>query len=287
MTKISILSFDEDKNIRGAEIWTKNLQEKLKENYEIEISHNFIKWIPANINIPINGRWQVLVCRILTWVFRKPMVVFGHSGLGADDKWNLLCSPNVFVAFSTYQKEWAEKFKLPWTKIVMIPHAVDTVRFTPAKTKPSRNIVLFVGANTQDKRIGLVKSAVDLIPDAKFMAVGKGNPVEVSFEKMPEIYKNAGVFCFVPNPWESFGLVFLEAMACNLPVVTTNDPIRREIVGDAGIFVDNPEDSDILAKAITEALEKKWGDKPRQQAENFSWGKIRIKYEDLFQNLTK
>ena len=59
--KIAILSFDEDKNIRGAEIWAKTLQEKLKEKYEINISHSFYKWVPVDVNIPINGRWQVLI----------------------------------------------------------------------------------------------------------------------------------------------------------------------------------------------------------------------------------
>ncbi|MEK7470475.1 MAG: glycosyltransferase family 4 protein [Patescibacteria group bacterium] len=285
--KIAILSFDEDKNIRGAEIWAKTLQEKLKEKYEINISHSFYKWVPVDVNIPINGRWQVLICRILTWLFRKPMVVFGHSGPGADDKWNLLCSPNVFVAFSNPQKEWAEKYKLPWTKVVMVPHAVDFQKFTPAKVKPNKNIILFVGANTLSKRINLVKNAVDLIPNANFMVVGKGNEIETTFDKIQEVYKKADVFCFVPHPWEAFGLVFLEALATNLPVVTTNDPIRREIVGDAGIFVDHPEDPKELADAIKKALEIDWKDRPRKQAENFSWDKIIIKYEELFKNLTK
>lgn len=282
--KISILSFN-NKNLRGAEIWAKTLKEKLEDKYEIEIFESFGKWTPKDINISINGRWQVLICRILTWIFRKPMVVFGHSGLGADDKWNLLCSPNVFVAFSTPQKKWAEKFKLPWTKVVMIPHAVDFQKFTPAKVKPNKNVVLFVGANTPSKRIDLVKNAVKLVPNSKFLAVGKGNPTETSFDEIPAIYKKANVFCFVPQPWEAFGLVFLEALASNLPVVTTNDPIRREIVGDAGIFVDHPEDPKELADAIKKALEIDWKDRPRKQAEKFSWDLITIKYDELFKSL--
>ncbi len=285
--KIAILDFYSDKHLRGAEIWAKTLQEKLKENYEIEISHSFNKWIPVDVNIPINGRWQVLICRILTWIFRKPMIVFGHSGLGADDKWNLLCSPNVFVAFSSFQKEWAEKFKLPWTKVVLIPHAVNLTRFSPAINLPNNKIVLCVAANTPDKRVGLVEAAVRLVPGANFMAVGKGNPIDAAFDEMPAVYKKANVFCFVPQPWEAFGLVFLEAMASNLPVVTVADPIRREIVGEAGIFVANPENTKELAKAIEVALKTKWGDKPRRQAEKFSWEKIVEKYEKLFEGVLK
>ena len=280
--KISILSFNNDKQIRGAEVWAKTLKEKLEDKYEIEIFSSFGKWRPCDINIPINGRWQVFVCRILTWIHGKPMIVFGHSGLGADDKWNLLCSPNVFVAFSNPQKEWAEKFKLPWTKVVMIPHAVDLDRFIPAKQKPNKKVVLCVAANTPNKRVDFVEKAVQLIPGAKFMAVGKGNPIEASFDEMSEIYKMADIFCFVPQPWEAFGLVFLEALTSNLPIVTINDSVRKEIVGEAGILIDNPEDPKELSNAIKKALKINWDDKPRRQAEKFSWELLISKYVQLF-----
>lgn len=285
--KISILSFYNGKHPRGAEIWAQILQEKMKDEYDIKIFSSFDKLVLGDINIPINGRWQVFVCRLLTWFRGKPMIVFGHSGLGADDKWNLLCSPNVFVAFSDYQKNWAEKYKLPWTKIIKISHAIDLERFSPAISRPNKKTVLCVAANTPDKRVGLVEAAVNLIPGANFMAVGKGNPVEASFDEMPAVYKKADVFCFVPHPWEAFGLVFLEALASNLPVVTIDDPIRREIVGDAGIFVKEPVSADKLTAAIEFALKAAWGDKPRKQAEKFSWNLVVKEYDKLFRSLTK
>jgi glycosyltransferase involved in cell wall biosynthesis len=291
MKKIAILSSHYGVDFRGAEFWIKNLKEQLKKTFDINVFLNFAgsyrDWISADVIIPVDGCWQVFFCRLLTWINRKPMVVFGHSGLGADDKWNLLCSPNIFVAFSSFQKDWAEKYKLPWTKIVKIPHAIDLTKFMPAPEKPNRKIVLCVAANTPDKRVNLVKSAVKLIPGAEFIAVGKGNPIQTSFNEMPGIYKKADVFCFVPQPWEAFGLVFLEALASNLPVVTANDPVRREIVGDAGILVDNPENSIELSRAIILAFKKDWGGKPRDQAKKFSWEKVTEKYEKLFEEVVK
>lgn len=288
MIKIAILSLHHGVNNRGAEAWIDTFKEKLANKFDIGVFRGvkqFMSWKNSDFVISIDGRFQVIVTRILTWLIRKPMIVFGHSGLGADDKWNLFCMPDVFVAFSTYQKKWAERFKFPWTKIVLIPHAVDLKKFTPAKRKPNKKIILCVAANTPNKRISLVEKAVRLIPGVTFLAVGKGNQIETSFDKMPDFYKKADVFCFVPQPWEAFGLVFLEALASNLPVVTINDPVRREIVGDAGILVGNPEDSGELVKAITTALGTNWGDNPRKQAEKFSWDKIRIKYIELFKNL--
>lgn len=298
--KIAILSFYSGRNYRGVESWAESVKLHLRQGCEVTVISgregepifwNAIKtaaeWLKSDIVVPTNGRLQAAICRLLTWITGKPLVVFGHAGLGADDKFNLLCSPDVFVAFSSHQSDWAERFKLPWTKVVTIPHAVDTKLFAPDTAKKPGRVVLSVATNTPPKRIFLVEKATRTLSGARFMAVGKGNPIEVEPEKMPEIYRRADVFCLVPQPWDAFGLVFLEALASNLPVVTTGDPIRREIVGDAGILVENPGDIHQLASAINKAFTIKWGDKPRRQAEKFSWDKIAKQYEELFTSLIK
>jgi glycosyltransferase involved in cell wall biosynthesis len=108
----------------------------------------------------------------------------------------------------------------------------------------------------------------------------------VSYEKMDQIYNKASVLAFPSVPWESFGIVIVEAMARGLPVVASDDPIRREIVGSAGLLVD-PTNTDEYAKALKKALGKNWGDAPRKQAEKFSWDNIAKQYEELFENITK
>lgn len=311
--KVTILSFYSGLIDRGVETWAKSVKEKLGEKFDIRIiggeeygekidwenKNKFYwrflvlrhavsslkKWAMADVVIATNGTFQSLFCRIITLLARKPLLIFGHSGLGADDKWNLLCSPNVFVAFSNAQAQWARGHKLPWTKVVVIPHAVDTNRFVPTTKKPRKKVVLCVAANQPNKRVGLVMKAVERLDGFLFFAVGKGNEAEASFDNMPKVYQDADVFCFTPQPWEAFGLVFLEAMASNLPVVTVDDPIRREIVGDAGIFVKDPEDTENLAKAIKMAYDKDWGQKPRKQAEKFSWDKTTKEYKKLFDSM--
>ncbi|TSC88376.1 MAG: hypothetical protein G01um101416_44 [Microgenomates group bacterium Gr01-1014_16] len=284
MKKIAILSYYSGVNNRGVESWSKNVQDHVK-GYQIDILNgslalNPFYWIKYDLIIPTNGRFQSVLARLLSWTLRKPLVIFSHSGPGADDKWNLLCCPNTFVCFTRAQAVWAARFKLPWTKIEVVPHAVDINTFTPG-TKPKKPVVLCVAANHPAKRVKLVSSAIKLLPGVKLRIVGPGQPEQVPFEKMPEIYKNANVFCFVPQPWEAFGLVFLEAMASNLPVVTSNDPIRREIIGNAGKFVSHPENPAELAAVIRTALSRDWGNLPRSQAEKFSWDKITQKYDQL------
>lgn len=302
--KIVIFSFYSGLIDRGVETWAENLRSKIREEFEIEIvggKGGAVDWLSkfilfsknvfenldaikgADVVIPTNGSVQTFLCRLLTWVFGKPLIVFGHSGPGADDKWNLLCMPNVFVAFSTYQKKWAEKYRLPFTKIKLIYHAVDTDKFKPANRRPRKKIILTVAAAIPDKRVGLVREAVSRLDGYKFVGVGKGNDKEVAFEKINKEYRKADVFCFVPKSHEAFGLVFLEAMASGLPIVTIDDKTRREIVGDAGVFVKNPENTVELATAIKMAYETNWGDKPRKQALNFSWDKVISRYEELFE----
>ena len=310
---IAILSFYSGLVDRGVETWAKNVKEKLSDSSQIDIfdgesygnkinwdnKNSFYwaflvarhaiatlpKWKSYDVIVPTNGTLQVLVCRIVTILFGKPMIVFGHSGPGRDDKWNLICSPNIFVAFSDAQKKWAEKYKLPWTKVVKIPHGVDIAIFTPAKKKPRSGVVLCVAADIPSKRVGLVRAAA-AAAGMKFVHIGKGGR-DVSFDQMPKVYREADVFCFVPEPWEAFGLVYLEAMSANLPVVATNDPIRREIVGDAGILIKDPENIDALASALGSAYSKDWDSKPRHQAEKFSWKGALVKYQELFSTLSK
>jgi glycosyltransferase involved in cell wall biosynthesis len=69
---------------------------------------------------------------------------------------------------------------------------------------------------------------------------------------LPHLYRAARVFAF-PSIYEGFGIPPLEAMACGVPVVTSNASSLPEVVGDAGLQV-NPFDVDALAHALDTAL---------------------------------
>ena len=99
-------------------------------------------------------------------------------------------------------------------------------------------------------------------------------------------YLNAcDVFTLVSEESEAFGLVYLEALACNLPVVATDDSLRHELIGDhaairlsaesrragAGVFVKNPVDDEEYARCLEAAARTDWGDKPVKQARKFDW----------------
>lgn len=286
--KVAVLSFYSGYYSRGAETWALNVKKHLDRKIQVDIISGWktylpFFWLTADIIVPVNGRAQALLARIICWLSGKPMAIFALSGMGADDKWNLWCSPNVFVVSSHFQGEWAQRFKYPWTKIQLIHHAVDTDKFLPSKQAVTENKVLCIAANSPTKRAHLVERAVRLLSGVKFEHIS--DPKKTQYDDLPKIYQQSKVFCLVPVAWEGFGLVFLEAMASGLPVVTSDDPIRREIVGSAGIFVEHPEKAQDLAQAIAEALKTDWGNKPRQQALKFSWDVVTPHYLALFNNL--
>lgn len=255
-----------------------------------------------DIVIPWNNSWQYL-----KFAGVGKLVVVGQSGLGWDDRVSLLSFPDSFVGFTEWQCAWARGIN-PLVKVRKIPNGVHFDRFTPRgkklKFELPQPIILTAAALVPMKRLDLAIRAVAKLNKGSLVLVGNGELrnqlqklgnellsgrfkiVSLQHEDMPSIYRAADLFTFPTSGWESFGLVLLEAMASGLPVVATDDPIRKEIVGNGGFLVD-PTNIDEYARMLRAAIATKWGDKPRKQAEKFSWDIVTKKYEHLFQELIK
>lgn len=253
------------------------------------------------IIIPTDGGWESAIVRLVCWLTGKKMIIAGQAGVGYDDLNNLWCFPDCFVALSSHALKWAEKIN-PFVRLVKIPNAVDTNLFVPIKNKIKGRNILCVGALTKEKRIDLVIKAVAEIDDANLTIVGSGQDenylktlafsklgkkvkfIKADFEEMPKIYQNADLLVSTSVGSLSFEMVLVEAMACNVPVVANDDPIRREIVGDAGFLV-NPDKTSEFVLAIKKALNKDWGNIPRKRSKLYSWDKIALMYDELFENI--
>ena len=91
---------------------------------------------------------------------------------------------------------------------------------------------------------------------------------------LPAIYSQCEVFLY-PSLRESFGIPMLEAMACGVPVITSNTSSMPEVSGDAALLIDpfNPME---ITKAMTQLttdseLRKNLVGKGIFQAAKFSW----------------
>ncbi len=101
---------------------------------------------------------------------------------------------------------------------------------------------------------------------------------------LPSLYRSAQALVFV-SLYEGFGLPVLEAMACGIPVVTSNTSALPEVAGDGALLV-NPLCVDEIATAmhriLTDTLLRhQLREKGIARATHFSWKKTIGKVQSI------
>lgn len=103
-------------------------------------------------------------------------------------------------------------------------------------------------------------------------------------EELPSLYRGALGLVF-PSLYEGFGLPVIEAMACGVPVLTSNTSSLPEIAGDAALLVDPLSVSQIsvgIQKICTDTdLRKMLVEKGFRRAAKFSWDSVANKIQDV------
>ncbi|MBO06299.1 MAG: hypothetical protein CMI58_04605 [Parcubacteria group bacterium] len=110
----------------------------------------------------------------------------------------------------------------------------------------------------------------------------------VKDEDLPLLYNCADLFVY-PTLYEGFGLPPLEAMACGVPVITSDTSSLPEVVGDAGILVD-PTDINSLCESMYIVLKDKelWNrmsSMGRERSRLFSWDKTAAKILEIYDEI--
>lgn len=78
-------------------------------------------------------------------------------------------------------------------------------------------------------------------------------------------YSSAQVYV-LSSRWEGFGLVLVEAMAHGLPIVSSDLPTSKEIMGDFGLYFKNGDVND-LAQKLEDATHMDWEAKSKEALE--------------------
>ena len=112
----------------------------------------------------------------------------------------------------------------------------------------------------------------------------------VKDEDRAALFSGASLFVY-PSKYEGFGIPPVEAMACGVPVITSNNSSLPEAVGNAAIMVGS-EDVDALATSMEEVLSSedlqvKMTKKGFAQADKFSWDNEAKKLLALFEKIAK
>jgi alpha-maltose-1-phosphate synthase len=232
-------------------------------------------------------------------------------------------------------------FKVPEERVQIIYNGIDPEEYRPTSAVDElvkygvnleKPFVLFVGRITRQKgiiylvraiqymdpgfQIVLCAGAPDTAEIAQEMkeAVGQANTLHGDIvwidEMVPktavyQLYSQAAVFC-CPSIYEPFGIINLEAMACETPVVASAVGGIKEVVvdGETGFLVPleqsqtspfEPLDPDKfsrdLASKINELmrdpeLRQQFGKAGRKRAvEKFSWSAIAAETKRLYESL--
>lgn len=216
------------------------------------------------------------------------------------------------TVISRYSAEKLRALGLPDERISIVYPAVEwfamntTAEYDPAVAHNGRRMILTVGRLVErkghDRVIATLPRILTRVPDAEYVIVGSG-PDEARLRRLVQecglgecvrfvgsvpheatrrYYERAEVFVH-PNRQlasgevEGFGMVFLEAGACGVPVVGGNSGGTPDAVcnGVTGFLVD-PNNIDeiadrIIALLVDTDLRNRMGEAGKQWAAQFSW----------------
>ena len=182
------------------------------------------------------------------------------------------------------------RFDVPADRVTVIPNAVDLSAFTPGPRRPDlvaryrlegRTVLMTLARLPSadrfkgiDETMAALPALAETDPDVAYLVCGDGRDrprLEALAERLgvvdrvvfagyvPEAekadhYRLADAFV-MPGRGEGFGLVYLEALACGVPVVASSADASQEAVlgGALGAVVD-PDDPASVVSGIRDAL---------------------------------
>ncbi|WP_428820916.1 glycosyltransferase family 4 protein [Microbulbifer sp. MCCC 1A16149] len=232
--------------------------------------------VVATIHHPITRDRQLAIDAAPDWFYRL-LVRRWHSFLGMQIKVSRRLKNIVTVSAQSLQ-DIVEQFGVAPSQLKLIYNGIDTEVFAPQPQiiPDPFQIMTTASADQPLKGLRFLLQALALLraryPQLKLLVVGRlqsGGATEklleeldlasavrfvsgISNREMVEHYAASGmVVC--PSLYEGFGLPAGEAMACGVPVISSDGGALPEVVGDAGIVVP-AGDSGALARAIEQLL---------------------------------
>ncbi|MBP7652037.1 glycosyltransferase family 4 protein [Candidatus Dependentiae bacterium] len=254
------------------------------------------------------GIFSAYVCGLYRKFYKKPYIHSGHAGINSLERYLGKLYPDVYIASTEPAKLWIES-EVKGIKCEVIPNGINPKIFFPAKSdenklglkiKMKRPVYLFTGALTRQKQPDKVLRAFIQNNAGSLIIIGNGELKEeilniskehnlgpegflyienVDYEKLPEYFNFCDYFV-MPSINETFGIVYLMALACNKPVISDDKPQQRWMIKNAGIYCD-AENYDSIKSAMNQICKENFFEIPVGISAGFHWKNIIKSYEEL------
>lgn len=224
------------------------------------------------------------------------LTIYGLDAWQPRRKWlikRIAANLDLILSISDFTKQhFLDLIKYNPERVDLFPCCVDLSSFRPAE----KDLQLLESYGFSDKRVLMtlcrlssaektkgVDEVIDLLPnltdeyeDIVYLVCGSGDDLgrlkrKVSDKGLDERVKFSGYIeeedklkyynsadaYVMPSRSEGFGIVFLEAMACGLPIVASEKDAGAEVVDKIGVgFVVDPDDEVSLRHGIILALQE-------------------------------
>jgi glycosyltransferase involved in cell wall biosynthesis len=215
---------------------------------------------------------------------------------------------DAIIAVSAFTRDQVvELLHVEPSKVYVVHHGI---RSLPRPAVPREKVILNVGAIQKRKNIARLVAAFEAVNPAwrLVLAGSDGYGAEairasiaespardriavlgyVSPRELAEWYARASVFAF-PSLDEGFGMPLLEAMAAEVPVVTSDRSALPEVAGDAALLVD-PDDEAALADALRRVtsdpkLQEDLIRRGLTRIQNFTWDKAVLETWEVYRKV--
>ena len=237
---------------------------------------------PAHVFVTQNGDWPA-------YARRREYRFFSCDGL--------VCTNPEFLARN--RERWFS---------TLIPNGFDATRFRPGPVDRAalglpdrRPVVLMVSALIRDKRVLEGMRAVARLPEAFLVVAGDGPLREevdrlaaellpgrflrrtFTHDEMPSVYRSADAFLHMTLN-ESFGNVYIEALATGTPIVAHDGENARWILDGHARLVDTTSEQGIVL-ALEDALHEDRGVSAARASfarSRYTWDSVAARYLTFF-----
>lgn len=252
----------------------------------------------------------VLTLHDLAWLRNAvPARFYGRWYFAGVQRRLVLQADRIAADSECARREMLERLDLEAARVAVTGAGVDDSYFRLARTVADPPFVLAVGTVEERKDLATALQLLVKQPDLNLISVGPQTAYARRLERLAadlgvaqrfslrgyvteaelqSLYAGATALIF-PSRYEGFGLPPLQALAAQVPVVASDIPVLREVLGDCAWFA-TPQDADAFSEALTHVrtaapdvrMRLEHG---RMWARQFTWAGVAEKTARLYKSL--